>query len=87
MVAYGTINFTSLKFFRDIVYPIYYFVHGSFDNERTQLESRGVAWEKTSRYASMHPLTSAFSHGGCHYDYRHTSHVRFSYAVRQYTFT
>ena len=38
MTAYGTINFSAGQIFRDIVYPVYYFVHGSFDNERTQLE-------------------------------------------------
>lgn len=40
MTAYGTIDFTARKFFRDIVYPVYYFVHGSFDNERAQLEGK-----------------------------------------------
>ncbi|UJR20243.1 hypothetical protein I4U23_023374 [Adineta vaga] len=39
MIAYGTIDFDGRKIFRDIVYPVYYFVHGSFDNERTQLET------------------------------------------------
>ncbi|CAF3741642.1 unnamed protein product [Adineta steineri] len=39
MTAYGTIDFKGRNIFRDIVYPVYYFVHGSFDNERTQLEA------------------------------------------------
>ncbi|CAF1203398.1 unnamed protein product [Adineta steineri] len=39
MTAYGSIDFKGRNIFRDIVYPVYYFVHGSFDNERTQLEA------------------------------------------------
>ncbi|CAF4042150.1 unnamed protein product, partial [Adineta steineri] len=39
MTAYGTIEFKGQNILRDIIYPVYYFVHGSFDNERTQLEA------------------------------------------------
>ena len=86
MIAYGTIDFTSLKFFRNIVNPIYYFVHGSFDNERTQLESRSGVWDRLSKYLPVRSLTFTFSPRSCRYDYRYTSHFCFSYAFRQYTF-
>lgn len=40
MTAYGTIDFDGRQFFLKIVYPVYYFVLGSFDDERTNLEGR-----------------------------------------------
>ena len=40
MIAYSTIDFTGRQFFRDVVYPVYYFVLGSFDNEREKLDGR-----------------------------------------------
>jgi len=39
MTAYGTLEFSGRNFFRNIIYPVYYFVHGSIDNERSNLES------------------------------------------------
>ncbi|CAF0986922.1 unnamed protein product [Adineta steineri] len=39
MTAYGTIDFKGQNSFRAIVHPVYYFVHGSIDNERTQLDA------------------------------------------------
>ncbi|CAF4624196.1 unnamed protein product, partial [Rotaria sp. Silwood2] len=33
MIAYGTFNFDGRQFFRNVVYPVYYFMLGSFDNE------------------------------------------------------
>ena len=33
MIAYNTIDFNSRAFLREIVYPAYYFVLGSFDSE------------------------------------------------------
>jgi hypothetical protein len=45
MITHDTNDPSPRKFFRDIVYPIYYFVHGSFDNERTQLEGIEISSE------------------------------------------
>lgn len=38
MIAYGTLEFDGRDFFRKIIYPVYYFVLGSFDDERTSLD-------------------------------------------------
>jgi hypothetical protein len=38
MTAYGTIDFDGRQFFYKIIYPVYYFVLGSFDSERASLE-------------------------------------------------
>jgi hypothetical protein len=43
MIAYDTIDFNGGKFFRDVIYPVYYFVLGSFDNERNKLDGRSIA--------------------------------------------
>jgi hypothetical protein len=43
MIAYDTIDFSGRTFFRDVVYPVYYFVLGSFDNERNKLDGRDIA--------------------------------------------
>ena len=40
MTAYGTFDFDGRQFFHNVVYPVYYFVLGSFDSELTQLEGR-----------------------------------------------
>ena len=40
MIAYGTFDFDGRQFFRNVVYPVYYFVLGSFDGERTQLDGK-----------------------------------------------
>jgi hypothetical protein len=40
MTAYGTFDFDGRQFFHNVVYPVYYFVLGSFDNERSQLDGR-----------------------------------------------
>ncbi|CAF1081158.1 unnamed protein product [Adineta ricciae] len=40
MTAYGSTVFSVQKLFNDIIYPVYYFVHGSIDNERSQLDAK-----------------------------------------------
>jgi hypothetical protein len=43
MLAYNSIGFSGGNFSREVIYPIYYFVHGSFDNEREKLDSKNIA--------------------------------------------
>ncbi|CAF3545898.1 unnamed protein product [Rotaria socialis] len=38
MTAYGTFDLDGRQFFRNIVYPVYYFVLGKFDDELAQLD-------------------------------------------------
>ncbi len=38
MTAYGTFDFDGRQFFHNVVYPVYYFVLGSFDNELSSLD-------------------------------------------------
>lgn len=38
MIAYGTFDFDGRQVFRNVVYPVYYFVLGSFDNELSTLD-------------------------------------------------
>ncbi|CAF4274094.1 unnamed protein product [Rotaria socialis] len=38
MIAYRTIDFDGRQFFRNVVYPVYYFVLGKFDDELAQLD-------------------------------------------------
>jgi hypothetical protein len=40
MIAYGTIDFDGRQFFLKIIYPVYYFVLGSFDNELSTLDGK-----------------------------------------------
>jgi hypothetical protein len=42
MIAYNSTSFSGVTFFRDVIYPVYYFVLGSFDNERTQLDGKDM---------------------------------------------
>ncbi|CAF0997725.1 unnamed protein product [Adineta steineri] len=39
MTAYRTFDFDGRQFFHNVVYPVYYFVLGSFDNELSQLDA------------------------------------------------
>jgi len=50
MIAYDTIDLTGRTFFRDVIYPVYYFVLGSFDNERTQLDGRNICMQQINKY-------------------------------------
>jgi hypothetical protein len=38
MTAYGTFDFDGRQFFSKVIYPVYYFVLGSFDNELSNLD-------------------------------------------------
>jgi len=40
MIAYGTLEFDGRNFFSKIVYPVYYFVLGSFDGELQSLDGK-----------------------------------------------
>lgn len=40
MIAYGTFDFDGRQFFHNVVYPVYYFMLGSFDNELESFEGR-----------------------------------------------
>jgi hypothetical protein len=42
MIAYDSIELNARKFFRDVIYPVYYFVLGSFDDERTKLDGTSI---------------------------------------------
>ncbi|CAF3654873.1 unnamed protein product [Rotaria socialis] len=43
MIAYRTIDFDGRQFFRNVVYPVYYFVLGKFDDELAQLDGKNIA--------------------------------------------
>lgn len=45
-MADGNISISSRQFLYDIIYPVYYFVHGSFDNERSALEGKNIVRKK-----------------------------------------
>lgn len=49
MTAYGTFDFDGRQFFHNVVYPVYYFVLGSFDDEREQLDGMIDAWRNCFR--------------------------------------
>ena len=53
MIAYGTFDFDGRQFFRNVVYPVYYFVLGSFDDERTQLDGMIDRDRKTIAHVSL----------------------------------
>jgi hypothetical protein len=40
MTAYGTFDFDGQQFFRNVIYPVYYFVLGNFDDELSQLNGK-----------------------------------------------
>ncbi|CAF1526781.1 unnamed protein product [Rotaria sordida] len=40
MIAYGTFDFDGRQFFRNVIYPVYYFMLGSFDNEVESFEGK-----------------------------------------------
>ncbi len=42
MIAYNSTVFSGGTFFREVIYPVYYFVLGSFDNERELLDSKDI---------------------------------------------
>ena len=53
----GNISIYSRQFLYDVIYPVYYFVHGSIDNERTTLESKNIISKKRM---TMHRYFSSF---------------------------
>ncbi|CAF1216124.1 unnamed protein product, partial [Didymodactylos carnosus] len=38
MYLYGTFQFNLAQIFENVIYPVYYFIYGSFDDERTALQ-------------------------------------------------
>ena len=42
LMASGNISLNGRQFVYDVIYPVYYFVHGSFDNERSALEGKNI---------------------------------------------
>lgn len=76
MTAYGRIDFNGRKILHDIVYPVYYFVHGSFDNERTQLEGNVISFKE------KYMFLSSVSYARCRYDNSYTGDICISYAFR-----
>lgn len=42
MIAYKVIDFSVLSFLREVIYPVYYFVLGSFDSEIEKLSSNNI---------------------------------------------
>ena len=58
-MADGNISVNSRQFLYDIIYPVYYFVHGSFDNERSALEGKNTIWNRNEYiYSCMFPFIS-----------------------------
>ncbi|CAF3925895.1 unnamed protein product, partial [Rotaria sordida] len=59
MTAYGTIDFDGQQFFRNVVYPVYYFILGNFDSELSQLDEMisaihylDKAWSEFERFST-----------------------------------
>jgi hypothetical protein len=62
MTAYRTFDFDGRQFFHNVVYPVYYFVLGSFDNELQQLDGKVDMSKTIVLFSSLYTIMPFSSH-------------------------
>ena len=84
LMTNGNVSLSARQFIYKVIFPVYYFVHGSFDNERLSLEGTRISCRKVNRSPSVFSPISFSSQSGYQCIRSDKNNVCYSHAFRQY---